>query len=235
MIRHITVKAYTNSLSGPGAAQGWAWGRGWWDGGGVDYVLAQVNIGRLRAPLDSPELAGFVAALDPVNAAADAAPGFVWRLQTEDGNATAVRAFEWDEAGSAGVIVNLSVWESAEALAAFVYSDVHRRVLARRRQWFERMTEAYTALWWIPRGSVPGTADAEDRVRRLRAQGPTAGGVHAAGAVPAPGGDGLPQAGREDWACPADSIEGSFSCTAQCMVPPAAAAGTYPSHQARAG
>ena len=98
----------------------------------MDYVLAQVNIGRLRAPLDSPELAGFVAALDPVNAAADAAPGFVWRLQTEDGNATAVRAFEWDEAGSAGVIVNLSVWESAEALAAFVYSDVHRRVLARR-------------------------------------------------------------------------------------------------------
>ena len=79
----------------------------------MDYVLAQVNIGRLRAPLDSPELAGFVAALNLVNAAADAAPGFVWRLQTEDGNATAVRAFEWDEAGSAGVIVNLSVFEIA--------------------------------------------------------------------------------------------------------------------------
>ena len=168
----------------------------------MDYVLAQVNIGRLRAPLDSPELAGFVAALDPVNAAADAAPGFVWRLQTEDGNATAVRAFEWDEAGSAGVIVNLSVWESPEALAAFVYSDVHRRVLARRRQWFERMTEAYTALWWIPRGSVPGTADAEHRVRRLRAQGPTAQAFTLRVLFPPPGGDGLPQAGREDWACP---------------------------------
>src|ERR1035438_1156642 len=103
-----------------------------------------------------------------VSAAPAAAPGFVWRLQTEDGNATAVRAFDWDQAGSAGVIVNLSVWASAEALAAFVYSDAHRAVLARRRQWFERMAEAYTALWWIPRGTVPGTADAEGRVRRLR-------------------------------------------------------------------
>ena len=105
----------------------------------MSYVLAQVNIARLLAPLDSPALAGFVAALDPVNAAADAAPGFVWRLQTEDGNATAVRAFEWDTAGSAGVIVNMSVWESVEELAAFVYSGAHRPVLRRRRAWFEPM------------------------------------------------------------------------------------------------
>ena len=95
----------------------------------MDYLLAQVNIARMREPLDSPLLAGFVAALDPVNAAADAAPGFVWRLQTEDGNATAVHAFEWDQAGSAGVLVNMSVWESVEALAAYVYSDTHRQVL----------------------------------------------------------------------------------------------------------
>jgi Domain of unknown function (DUF3291) len=95
----------------------------------VDYHLAQVNIARMRAPLDSPELAGFVAELEPVNALADAAPGFVWRLQTEDGNATSVRAFEWDEAGSAGVLVNMSVWESAEALAAYVYAG-----------------------WWVPAG-----------------------------------------------------------------------------------
>ncbi len=168
----------------------------------MQYVLAQVNIGRLRATLDSPELADFVAALDPVNAAADAAPGFVWRLQTEDGNATAVHAFEWDQAGSAGVIVNLSVWESPEALAAFVYSDVHRQVLARRRQWFNRMTEAYTALWWIRRGTVPGTADAEDRVRRLRAHGPTADAFTLRVLFPPPDGDGVPRAGRENWACP---------------------------------
>jgi Domain of unknown function (DUF3291) len=167
----------------------------------VDYVLAQVNVARLRAPLDSPQLADFVAALDPVNAAADVAPGFVWRLQTEDGNATAIRAFDWDQAGSAGVIVNMSVWESPEALAAFVYSAAHRAVLARRRQWFQRMTEAYTALWWIPRGTVPGTADAEDRVRRLRADGPSADAFTLRVLFPPPGGDGEPRAGRQDWAC----------------------------------
>src|SRR5271170_4480432 len=112
----------------------------------MSHVLAQINVARLRAPLESPLLADFVAALDPVNAAADAAPGFIWRLQTEDGNATAVHAFQWDQAGSAGVLVNMSVWESVEALAAYVYSDIHRQVLRRRRQWFERMAEAYVAL-----------------------------------------------------------------------------------------
>src|SRR6266851_2559297 len=130
---------------------------GGWQHGGVDYLLAQVNIARMREPLDSPLLADFVAALDPVNAVEDTAPGFVWRLQTEDGNATAVHAFEWDRAGSAGVLVNMSVWESVEALAAYVYSDTHRQVLKRRRQWFERMAEAYAALWWIPRGHTPTT------------------------------------------------------------------------------
>ncbi|HEX5294780.1 MAG TPA: DUF3291 domain-containing protein [Streptosporangiaceae bacterium] len=139
----------------------------------MDYHLAQVNIGRMRAPLDSPEMAGFVAALEPVNALADAAPGFIWRLQTEDGNATGVRAFEWDAAGSAGVLVNMSVWESVEALAAYVYSGAHRAVLARRREWFELVRESQTALWWVPAGVRPGTADAEERIRRLRAHGPT--------------------------------------------------------------
>jgi hypothetical protein len=177
-------------------------GRGW-QHGRMDYVLAQVNIGRLREPLDSPRLAGFVAALDPVNAAADAAPGFLWRLQTEDGNATSVRAFEWDQAGSAGVIMNMSVWESPEALAAFVYSDTHRAVLTRRRQWFERMAEAYTALWWIPRGSTPSTHDAEDRVRMLRAHGPTQQAFTLKVLFPPPGAaDPASRPGRDDWTCP---------------------------------
>ena len=144
-----------------------------WQHGGVEYVLAQVNVARLRAPLDSPLLTDFVADLGPVNAMADAAPGFIWRLQTEDGNATSVRAFEWDAAGSAGVLVNMSVWESVEALAGFVYSGAHRQVLQRRRRWFERMAEAYTALWWIPRGHVPATQEAEDRVLHLREFGAT--------------------------------------------------------------
>src|SRR5262249_47123454 len=147
---------------------------GAWQDERMEFVLAQVNIGRLRAPLDSPQLAGFMAAPDPVNARADARRGFVWRLQTEDGNATAVRAFEWDQAGSAGVIMNMSVWESVEALAAFVYSEQHRQVLRRRREWFERMQEAYLALGRIPPGRAPTTGDARARIRHLRARAPPA-------------------------------------------------------------
>jgi uncharacterized protein DUF3291 len=170
----------------------------------MSYLLAQVNIGRLRAPIDSPVLAGFVAGLDPVNASADAAPGFVWRLQTEEGNATAVRAFEWDAGDSAGVIMNMSVWQSVEALAGFVYSAEHRAVLRRRREWFEPMTQAYTALWWIRAGTLPTVADAEDKVRYLRAHGPTPLAFTLRVHFPPPGdADADPRLGREEWMCPA--------------------------------
>ena len=154
----------------------------------MDYVIAQVNVGRLVAPLNSTQLAGFVAQLDPVNAVADGAPGFLWRLQTEDGNATALRAFEADAEGAdGGILVNMSVWETVEALADFVYGDAHLAVLRRRREWFERMTVAYTALWWIPRGHVPTIAEAEDRVRHLRGAWPDAAGVHPPPALPRTG------------------------------------------------
>ncbi|OHV37107.1 MULTISPECIES: DUF3291 domain-containing protein [Pseudofrankia] len=168
------------------------------------WELAQVNIARLREPLDSPRLADFVAALDPVNALADAAPGFRWRLQTEDGDATAVIAFEWDTGSSAGVIVNLTVWESVEALAAFAFSGLHREVLRRRREWFEAMAEAYAALWWVPAGQWPSTADAEDRVRHLRAHGPTPRAFSLRNHFPPPDQPVAgPSAGRTDWMCPA--------------------------------
>jgi hypothetical protein len=137
------------------------------DAGG--WHLAQVNIALPREPLDAPLLADFVAALAPVNAVADASPGFVWRLQTEDGDATAVRAF-----GDDRLIVNISVWESVEALRAFVYGDDHAAVLRRRREWFERLREAETALWWVPAGTTPTVADAEERLALLRARGPGA-------------------------------------------------------------
>jgi hypothetical protein len=177
---------------------------GGWQDDGMDFVLAQVNVGRLRAPVDTPLLAGFMAALDPVNAMADAAPGFVWRLQTEDGNATAVRAFEWDQAGSAGVIMNMSVWESVETLAAFVYSQEHRRVLRRRREWFERMEVAHAALWWVPRGHIPTTGEAEDRIRHLRSRGPTPRAFTLRTHFPPPGSaDSRPLPGRDEWMCPA--------------------------------
>jgi hypothetical protein len=133
------------------------------------HHLAQINISRLLAPIDAPETADFVAALDPVNARADRAPGFVWRLQTDEGNATSVRAFD-----DPLVIVNLSVWESIESLEAFAYrDDGHLAVLRRRREWFERHVESYTTLWWIPAGTTPTVAEATSRLAELRANGPT--------------------------------------------------------------
>ena len=169
----------------------------------MTHELAQVNIARLDAPLDDPRLADFVAALDEVNADADAAPGFVWRLQTEDGNATAIRAFEWDTAGSAGMIVNMSTWTSVQALADYVFSGRHLEVMKRRREWFVPMREAYTALWWVPAGYRPTTAEAEERVRHLRAHGPTQHAFTIRRAWPAPGAAATPVDGRDDWLCTA--------------------------------
>jgi hypothetical protein len=170
----------------------------------MEYMLAQVNIGRLVAPLDSPQLADFVAWLEPVNAVADGAPGFVWRLQTEDGNSTALRAFEGDAEGAdGGILINMSVWESVEDLAAFVYGDAHREVLRRRREWFERLKDAYLALWWVPRGHIPTVTEAEDRVRHLRAHGPTPHAFTLKAHFPPSGGAaGEPAGSPDEWACP---------------------------------
>jgi hypothetical protein len=130
--------------------------------------LAQLNIALPREPLESPLLAEFVAALEPANAIADRSPGFGWRLQTEEGDATGIRAF-----GDDRLIVNMSVWESVEALRAFVYSGDHLAVMRRRREWFERMGEAFLALWWVPAGNVPTLGEAEERLDHLREHGPT--------------------------------------------------------------
>ena len=140
-----------------------------------------------------------------MNAVADAAPGCVWRLQAENGNATAIRVFEQDAEGAdGGILINMSVWESVEALAAFVFSDVHLRVLRRRRQWFEHMAEAYTALWWTERGQLPTPADAEDRIRHLRAHGPAPCAFTMRVHFPPPdAAESGPRPGREDWLCPA--------------------------------
>lgn len=133
------------------------------------YELAQVNIGRLKAPLDSPQLKDFVEALDPVNAVADAADGFVWRLQSDSGDATDVAVFddEW-------LIINMSTWRDTNALTAFMYQGQHRELLARRRDWFERLEEAMVALWWVPAGHRPTVAEAEERILHLREHGPSA-------------------------------------------------------------
>lgn len=92
--------------------------------GQVDFELAQVNVARLVAPIDGPQLASFLELLDPVNAAADVAPGFRWRLQDADGNATGIQAFTWGVAGAAGIIVNMSVWTDVQHSDGWGHVDV---------------------------------------------------------------------------------------------------------------
>jgi hypothetical protein len=132
------------------------------------YDLAQINIARLKAPLDSPQLKDFVDNLDPVNADADAADGFVWRLQSDSGNATDVPVL-----GDDWLIINMTVWRDINALTAYMYQGRHREMLARRREWFERLQEAVTALWWVPSGHRPTVAEAEQRLLHLRTHGAT--------------------------------------------------------------
>ncbi len=132
-----------------------------------DLHIAELNIARALAPIDSPLLDDFNAALDPINALADRTPGFVWRLQTDDGNATAIRPFEDDP-----MIVNLSVWESIDALAGFVYRSDHVSVMRRRREWFERI-RVFMVLWWVPAGHTPSVDEALARLEHLREHGPT--------------------------------------------------------------
>jgi heme-degrading monooxygenase HmoA len=130
--------------------------------------IAQVNIARMRAPLDSDVMAGFVARLDEINALADGAPGFVWRLQTGEGNATYLRPYDDDR-----ILFNLSVWESIEALKAYVYKTAHAELLRQRRDWFEQFDGAFAALWRVPAGHIPTIDEAKERLAHLHAHGPS--------------------------------------------------------------
>lgn len=162
------------------------------------FHLAQVNLARPLEPLDSELLREFVESLDSVNAVADGAPGFVWRLQTDEGNATSVRVLDDDS-----LIVNMSVWESIEALRSFVYSTpAHLAVMRRRREWFERM-ETHLALWWVPAGQLPTVADAEERVTLLSAIGPSSEAFTFRRHFPPPDTDAADPVDDDRWLCPA--------------------------------
>jgi hypothetical protein len=132
------------------------------------YELAQLNIGIIRGPMDSLLMAEFAANLERINALAERSPGFVWRLQTEDGDATAIRPF-----GDENMLVNMSVWRDVESLNGYVYSSAHVEVMRRRREWFERMTEAFLVLWWVPKGHRPSVTEAKSKLEMLRSKGPT--------------------------------------------------------------
>lgn len=133
----------------------------------MEFHVAQVNIALAKDAMDSPVMAGFASALDHVNALADSAPGFVWRLQTEDGDATAIRPYE-DER----MMINMSVWETVDDLRQFVYRSGHVHVMRHRREWFERM-KIFMALWWVPVGHIASVDEAKERLAYLEANGPT--------------------------------------------------------------
>ncbi|MEU2549062.1 DUF3291 domain-containing protein [Streptomyces roseolus] len=132
------------------------------------HHLAQLNVATLLHPLDDPRMAPFVEMLEPINTAADGAPGFVWRF-VEEGTDDATGARPAGE----DVIVNLTVWETREALWDFTYRSGHLEVMRQRRAWFERHVEAHLVLWWVPAGHRPTTEEAVERLAELRAHGPS--------------------------------------------------------------
>ncbi len=132
------------------------------------FHLAQINVARALAPLDTPQLADFVAQLDAINALAERSPGFVWRLKSDSGNATDIQVSD-----DPRFIVNMSVWENLEALFAYVYRSDHLTVMAQRSRWFEKMTTPFMALWWVPAGTLPDPAEGMRRLDILEREGPT--------------------------------------------------------------
>jgi hypothetical protein len=145
------------------------------------YDLAQLNIGIIKGPMDSPIMADFAAGLDRINALAENSPGFVWRLQTEDGDATAIRPFE-----NENMLVNMSVWRDVESLGKYVYGSAHVELMRRRREFFERMIEAFLVLWWVRKGHRPTIVEAIAKLELLRNNGPSAGAFTFRQAFPPP-------------------------------------------------
>lgn len=133
------------------------------------YELAQLNIGIIRGAMDSPVMAEFAANLERINAVAEGSPGFIWRLQTDAGDATAIRPFD-----NPSMLVNMSVWRDLESLRRYVYHSAHLELMRRRGEWFERMSEAFLVLWWVPQGHRPTVDEAIGRLELLRSRGATA-------------------------------------------------------------
>jgi hypothetical protein len=134
----------------------------------VGYHIAQMNIARMQAPLEDPVMAGFVAKLEEINKLADGSPGFVWRFQSEGGDATYLRPYDDDR-----ILFNMSVWESVDSLKLYVYESAHSEVMRNRREWFEKMSDAYSVLWWIKAGHIPSVQEAKLRLEYFQKNGPS--------------------------------------------------------------
>jgi len=152
------------------------------------YQLAQINIGRIVAPTDSPVVKDFMDNLDQINALAEAQAGFVWRLVGDgENNATDIHAFD-----DPMMLLNMSVWDDLDHLASFVYRTAHRDFMRRRREWFEPL-ETYMALWWVPAGHRPTPAEGVARIELLKQMGPTPQAFTFRQPFPAPDGAILPE------------------------------------------
>ncbi|GAB5487180.1 MAG: DUF3291 domain-containing protein [Parasphingorhabdus sp.] len=135
-----------------------------------DYQLAQINILRFRREKDDPANSDFMKALDPVNAMADEAPGFIWRLVGDGNDAIDIDPVPDDPR----LAVNMSVWEDVQSLGNFVYKNSeHLAIMRRRKEWAEHIA-VYQALWWVPAGHIPSVKEGLDKIESLKEHGATA-------------------------------------------------------------
>jgi hypothetical protein len=134
----------------------------------TQFHLAQINIAKARDTMDSETMKGFADRLDEINAIADKASGFVWRLQTQNGDATSIQAFT-----DPNLLVNMSVWEDVDSLKKYVYKSSHVELVRDRDAWFSKIRQAHQTLWWIPAGHIPTVEEGKARLQHIEEKGPT--------------------------------------------------------------
>ena len=131
----------------------------------TSFHLAQLNIAKMKFKIDAPEMVEFVDNLESINALAEASPGFIWRLQSEQGDATDIDFF------GADILVNMSIWQDHESLHNYVYASAHTQIMSRRKIWFDRIEEAYSVLWWVGPGHIPSLAESQEKLELLKKNG----------------------------------------------------------------
>ena len=130
--------------------------------------LSELNVGYALYPLDDPRMAGFMDNLDRINTLAERAPGFVWRMKSDSGNATDIAV-----PGDAEMISNLSVWEDVASLGAYVFNTVHAQFYNRKERWFVQMERPHFVMWWVADGHIPTLQEAMERLKYLQDNGST--------------------------------------------------------------
>lgn len=125
------------------------------------YHLAQVNVARFKAALNDPIMKEFVDFLEPVNKFAEDSPGFVWRLQDDQGRSASYIETPFKDEMMA---VNISVWEDVDAFKGFVYGSVHSYFLRNKKKWFDMKGNSQFVLWWLPKGELPTLEMAKDKL-----------------------------------------------------------------------